>query len=53
MNEENIPVNDAFALVHTFLTRSIQGELTDAEISDFELLLRDNAKVPAVLHTLY
>ena len=45
MNEENIPVNDAFALVHTFLTRSIQGELTDAEISDFELLLRDNAKV--------
>ncbi len=40
--ESNTPCRDLFDLVHGFAIASIQGELTDDEITDFEQLLRDN-----------
>jgi hypothetical protein len=33
-----------FDLVHSFVTASLQGELTNGEVEDFEQLLRDNAE---------
>jgi hypothetical protein len=39
---------DAFELVHGFVTASLQGELSDGEVEDFEALLRDNAELRRV-----
>ena len=40
---EEFPKNcDMFELVHSFVTASLQDELTNDEVEDFERLLQDN-----------
>ena len=43
MSEESSQDRDLFELVHSFVTASLQGELLDGEVEDFERLLQDNA----------
>jgi hypothetical protein len=45
MSDNDSPNYDAWELVHGFVTRSREGELSEAEIEDFEILLRDDAKI--------
>jgi hypothetical protein len=48
MSETGRPSLDAFELVHSFVTASLQGELTEGEIEDFETLLQGNAELQRV-----